>query len=206
MLAPRAAWFLLLGLSGCSNTAHEPAPSGETHAPIPVPGSRCNAVTQQHAFEPADHVAECSPIAFGTNPPCSGPHYGTWAAFGEYAVALPRGYWVHNLEHGTVVLASNCDAGCDAERASAANLILGLVPDEFCLRQGLSRPRVILTLDPLLDVAWAASAWGFTLRADCFEPDVFREFYIAHVGRGPENICAPGTDFRDGSFPANCGN
>jgi hypothetical protein len=197
--------WLFVGAAGCGSTTVEPAPTGETHAPIPVPGSRCNAVTQQHAIEPADHVAECSRIEFGSNPPSSGRHYGTWAAYREYAVPLPRGYWVHNLEHGTVVFASNCVAGCDTERLDAANLMGGLPIDEFCLSQGLSRPRAISTLDPLLDVAWAASAWGFTLRADCFEPDVFRDFYAAHVGRGPENVCAPGTDFRGGSFPANCG-
>jgi hypothetical protein len=200
------AWLLSIALAGCGSTeAKSDAPSGGTRAPIPVAGSRCNAVVQQHAIEPSDHVAECSAIVYGSNPPSSGPHYGTWAAYAEYTVALPRGYWVHNLEHGTVVIGSDCEGGCDPQWLEAADLARGLPIDEFCLRQGLSRPRVILTVDPLLDSRWAASAWGFTLRADCFEPEVFRDFYSAHVGKGPENICAPGSTLGDGSFPADCG-
>jgi hypothetical protein len=67
---------------------------------------------------------------------------------------------------------------------------------------------VILTPDPKLDVPWAASAWGHTLRSDCFDRDAFESFFDAHAGNGPEEVCTPGTDFRqpDGTLdlPVEC--
>jgi hypothetical protein len=46
--------------------------------------------------------------------------------------------------------------------------------------------------DPGLSTPWAASSWGFTLTADCFEPSVFRSFVAAHRDTGvtPELICS----------------
>jgi hypothetical protein len=54
--------------------------------------------------------------------------------------------------------------------------------------------RLILMPDPELDVRFAAASWGFTLKASCFEPEVFRAFVQAHRGRGREAVCADGVD------------
>jgi hypothetical protein len=60
----------------------------------------------------------------------------------------------------------------------------------------------LLVPDPKLDARWGASAWGFTLRARCFDPAVFTAFYEAHAGgaEAPEAVlCATGADLRDPS-------
>jgi hypothetical protein len=189
----------LIALAACSSTHTTEGPSG-SYTPIPIAGSRCGAVVQQHPIAGASHVPECSPVSYATNPPASGDHYPTWAAYGEYATPLARGFWVHNLEHGSVVVSYGCDGACDADLESARSWMSALRVDDFCLRQGLATPRALLTPDPELDTTWAASAWGFTLRADCFEPEVFGDFYDAHVGRGPEDICTAGT-----TDPPDCG-
>ena len=64
-----------------------------------------------------------------------------------------------------------------------------------------------MTPDPLLDVKWAASAWGWTLKADCFEPSVFGAFVTDHYAHAPEDACADGVLIGDGGFvsPAGCG-
>lgn len=169
-------------------------PSNGDGTPLGVPIGPCAAVTEQHPIEGAAHVPECSEVTYGTNPPSSGSHYGVWAAFQSYTFPVPRGYLVHDLEHGAVVFHYNCPDGCDDEIADAQAMI-GLLPDDSrCTPLGLRR-RVILTPDPLLDVRWAASAWGFTLRAECFSGPEFRAFYLERGRKGPEDLCNQGDDF-----------
>jgi len=108
-------------------------------------------------------------------------------------VAVPRESLVHNLEHGAVVIWYNCSANCgDVSRAEA--FISSLPLDPICPKTGPVR-RVILVPDPLLDVPIAASSWGFTLRADCFDEQAFSDFFAAHYGRGPEALCFDGWNF-----------
>jgi hypothetical protein len=174
-------------------------------------GGPCAVNVEEHAVTMFSHVAECTPLTFESNPPSSGNHFLYWAALGVYEFPLPRGYWVHNLEHGTVVVSYNCPDGCADDVAAAKGWLTGLPIDETCTAQGVTIPRVILTPDPKLDVAWAASAWGFTLRANCFDSAAFSAFYDAHVDHGREATCLTGLEFRneDGSrkdtLPADCG-
>ena len=37
-----------------------------------------------------------------------------------------------------------------------------------------------------------ASSWGASLTADCFDPEVFGQFYQDHLGKGPEDLCNQG--------------
>lgn len=165
----------------------------------------CAAVEQQHVIEGQSHVPECSPVEYETLPPSSGDHYGIWAAFKVYSTPVPEGYWVHDLEHGAVVLSYNCPDGCDADVAAATQMLNELPADPLCLSSGEGvRRRSVMTPDPKLDVEFAASAWGFTLRADCFDPDVFRSFAVRHYAAGPEDLCADGIDLATG-VPQGCG-
>lgn len=152
----------------------------------------CGAVEQEQALAEGVHVVECTPITHATNPPSSGEHYPVWAPYGEQTFALPRGYWVHNLEHGAVVVTYHCEEGCEEDLAAARAWLASLEPDATC---SAGPARVLLVPDPLLDVQWAASAWGYTLRANCFDAETFSAFYEAHVGQPPApeaSICTAG--------------
>jgi hypothetical protein len=181
--------------------------AGQTHS---NDGGLCVVQVAEHATEGATHLAACVPVVYLTQPPSSGNHYGTWAAYGRYEFPLPRGFWVHNLEHGAVVITYNCPDGCAAELAEARAWFDALPVDPSCPAQ-VTVPRAILTPDPLLDVRWAASAWGQTLRAECFDKGAFSAFYSEHAGHGLENVCTSGADFRapNGArsveLPADCG-
>src|SRR5687767_10539255 len=93
------------------------APAGGTGGAPPAdgggcggaPGSRdgatadhgdCEATVASHPIEGAQHLSLCAPLTYGTNPPSSGNHYAIWAAYQTYDRPFPRGFWVHNLEHG----------------------------------------------------------------------------------------------------------
>src|SRR5439155_7974720 len=99
------------------------------------------------------------------------------------------GFWVHDLEHGAVVLTYNCPGGCADDVARIQAFVDKLPAD--C---GTPPRRIVLVPDPDLDVRFAASAWGFTLKADCFEEAPFGAFVAAHYGKGLEDICSDGVD------------
>jgi hypothetical protein len=175
-------------VSGSGTPAEPLAPLFET----PIADSACDAVEREYATTLAPtHVEDCSELAHVTNPPCVGPHYQRWAAFKVYDEAIPRGFWVHSLEHGAVVIAYSCD-DCEDEVEAAKALMDELPVDPLC--SGAVERRVVLTPDPRLDTRWAASAWGFTLTSDCFESEVFRAFATAHYAVGPEDFCTAGLD------------
>ncbi len=177
------------------------APSG--------PVGPCKAVTQQHAIEGQTHVPICSYVDYLTLPPSSGNHYMVWAAYKTYTQPVPEGYWVHDLEHGAIVLTYNCGtAGCPADVAAAQQMIDSYPDDPVCASQNTGVPhRFVMTPDPRLDVQFAASAWGWTLRANCFDEGAFRAFAVAHYGHGSEDLCYDGEDVIGSATgdPPGCG-
>lgn len=152
----------------------------------------CAATVASFPLEPGAHVAQCTPISYATNPPTSGPHYPLWARFKAYADRVPRGFWVHAMEHGAVVVTYNCPGGCAADVAALIAYLDARPADPLCTAP--VRNRFIVTPDPLLDTTFAASAWGWSLRADCFDLPALGAFIDAHYAQAPENFCSDGFD------------
>ncbi len=170
--------------------------------PPSAPVGPCNAVEQQHPIEGQTHVDVCSHIDYQTRPPSSGDHYPIWAAYRSYPDAIPEGFWVHDLEHGAVVFSYNC-TNC-ADQIAAAQALIDAQPDDpLCTPVGLHN-RFVMTPDPHLDVPFAASTWGWTLRADCFDAAAFGDFVKKHYGQGREPVCGQGQDVSTGLAPG-CG-
>ena len=61
-----------------------------------------------------------------------------------------------------------------------------------------------MTPDPNLDVEFAASAWGWTLRAKCFDAATFQSFALRHYNQGREDLCGDGEDVSSG-LAVDCG-
>lgn len=184
--------------SDASDAADAPLDVGE--------GGPCHAYEHAEFVSTAAHVANCSPLTFTSHPPSGGPHYGTWAHFGEYDWPLPPGFWVHDLEHGAIVLLYDCPAGCDAEVTAARAFMAGLPVDPLCPEGGDVQRRVLLVPFAGLGSRWGGAAWGFTFHAECFDPVAFHAFYDAHYGLGTEATCADGFRFGagDGGSPLGC--
>jgi hypothetical protein len=181
------------GASGGTGGALEPlVPLTE----VEVEGSQCGAVKRSFEIQTSFHVPNCQALDYRTNPPSSGDHYGTWAAFRNYDNPVPRGFWVHSMEHGAVVVAYRC-TDCQDEVEAAVEAIAEVGVDPLCCSdQNCATPvsRVILTPDPELETDWAAASWGYTLTADCFESEIFRDFIVERRGHGAEAVCNDGTD------------
>ena len=182
---------LCFGL-GCSSKTDDTTPHKQA-ALTPVesePMGDCSAVLRSYTGATAAHLPECSDIEYATSPPVFGDHYPVWAAYKTYDFPVPLGYLVHDLEHGAVDIFYDCPDGCADEVATVQSFIDALPADPRCAED--VRVQVVLVPRPGLGARWAASAWGYSVTADCFDPDIFGQFYADHHGNGPENLCLQG--------------
>jgi hypothetical protein len=167
----------------CAAAAHG-AP--RVQVAIALGGASCAA----NSFVRA-HYPDGAPIEYGSRPPIGGPHYDAWhPSYGLTETPVPPGRWLHNLEHGAVVLLYNCPEGCpelvDELRTLAERLPLGRNA-----RSG--RPRMLVTPYADMERRLAVVAWGHLLELDHLAPDQITQFYVEHVDRGPEcrNLTCP---------------
>jgi hypothetical protein len=165
----------------------------------------CGTIVEEHMVQPSPHVPVCTPLVYSTNPPTSGPHYPIWAAYKSYTEPVPRGFWVHDLEHGAVVVTYNCPSNCDAEVAQLQAFLDSLPADPICAAP--VKNRFVVTPDPHLDIKFAASAWGFSLRSACFDLPPLGTFITDHYAKATEDTCFDGVDVTspDAGVPPGCG-
>jgi Protein of unknown function (DUF3105) len=154
----------------------------------------CTVLIDAPPYLPALHVPVGTHVDYDSNPPSSGPHYPIWAAYQEWPAPVQREYYVHDLEHGAVVLLYKCpDGGPCPEIVDALRKARDAIPDDpLCGGTGV-RVRVVITPDPLLDVPIAAAAWGWIYKAQCVDLPSLTQFARDHYGQGTEPICTNGT-------------
>jgi hypothetical protein len=168
--------------------------------------SDCNTAVVLYPLLPANHVTTCSPLSYNSNPPTSGPHYQIWAAYQTYTTPVPRGFYVHDMEHGAVVILYNCPSGCDADLAQLAAWLDARPADPNCSPPVKSR--IVVTPDPLIPTRFAAATWGWALTSECFDLAALGPFMDAHYAMSPEaSNCTQGWDVTaaDAGIPDGCG-
>lgn len=162
---------------------------------VPDGGTQCVNNVERILLEPRSHIPESSTPVFFNNPPVSGEHYPIWARWQSYTVTVPRGYWVHNLEHGGVVYLYRPDA--PQSLVESLTRVYNAIPDDPTCHHR----RAVLTPDPLLDVPWAVTVsgpedigFGYRIKADCVESEeALVRFAVEHRSQGPEILCDDGT-------------
>ena len=110
-----------------------------------------------------------------------------WARYREHAQAIARPYWVHNLEHGAIVVLYRPDA--PAAAVQELRQAFSALPDD----PACGHRRALMTPDSLLPQPVAAVAAFHVLMAERLDPSWVRAFTDTYRGRGPEAICADGT-------------
>jgi hypothetical protein len=177
-----------VALLGCHDAGPGTVATDDAGAPASLSdlvGGSCAVEVAAPADEGAAHIETCSATSYHSKPPSSGSHYPVWPVFRVYDQPVPWGFLVHGLEHGAVVIVYNCPAGC-ADQLVALKAMVEAQPT----KPGCSRPPVIVAPDPTLDVPFAASSWGYTLRAQCFDRDRFAAFVERRINHGRENIAS----------------
>ncbi|MDP8922983.1 MAG: DUF3105 domain-containing protein [Chloroflexota bacterium] len=149
-------------------------------------GLMAASVGRTVATLPADHVAEGTPVEYNSRPPTSGPHYAAWyPSYGLVNETIDPRTWVHNLEHGAVVLLYNCPEGCPDLVQQLRELYITLPPGRNA-RNG--QPRMLIIPYTDMDSRIAVVAWGWLLELDQFDADQITRFYDARIDRGPECV------------------
>ncbi|MBM4407121.1 MAG: DUF3105 domain-containing protein [Chloroflexi bacterium] len=188
---------------GSSSSAYACSSQLDPAAPAPSPsGSEPPDLGQVIPDMGRSHVNPGTQARYTYCPPGSGPHYNI-AGRGPIAPRFyppdsatePQG-WIHNLEHGSMVILYSCattgsctDADLDKLRALASNFPASPV----CKIQGGVISPVIARFDTM-KTKFAAVIWNRTLLLDELDIPKMLEFWDLYGERNnPERQCAPPT-------------
>ena len=182
-----------------------PAPSFVAPSPAPV-GSGATAAPQVTAPAPGfvqpdmgrTHVAAGTKVRYTWCPPASGNHYAVAGQgpirggfYDQGTAQVPEG-WVHNLEHGALVLAYKCPGpACTDEGQAALQSLLGRWPaSPICkIAPGNFTP-VFVRFDDMA-YPYAAIVWDMVLPLQTLDENAILSFYAAYGEQfNPEKQCA----------------
>jgi hypothetical protein len=177
-VAVRTAVLALVLLSAaCGGPSGFPCSGGADCA------QRCGPGVDAPPLEGQTHVSVGTKVRYAANPPASGSHYPFWRQPWEmYATQVPREEWVHNLEHGGIVLLYNCPTPCPDVVDALTAIRLGRQPDRF------NAIRILGTPDLEMPRRVAAVAWGWRWQGDSVDADAIECFIDARYDRGPESL------------------
>ena len=165
-----------------ASASEQPSPSASP-SPSAEPTPRLGFTT---AILGRTHVAEGSTITYGFCPPDSGNHYNQpplgpvpAKVYGPQA-ELPPGEWVHNLEHGYVVLLYACPSGTpgtgdciSADEYALLQTFFDQAPDS-----GISAcpNKIVVARFDTMKTKFAELAWGRAFLFDQFDLDTANTF------------------------------
>jgi hypothetical protein len=168
-------------------TAPAQAVPGPTQLPrsVSTPQPSSTAIPAQDIAVPdegREHVEEGTQVTYKHIPPASGPHYPVTLQYGLYEQDVPEGYWIHNLEHGAIVILYKCSQPCPDLVKSLGDML-----DSFPLTKWNNR-KIVIAAYGKMDVPLMAVAWDVQMPLDQFNPQALIDFYTRHVDQGPENV------------------
>ena len=161
-------------LSRRSETAPPPAVPGETHFD--------DALTARGQLY--QHIPDTQPVTADPNghyPPTFGNHYDTPRPPGMYDSPVAEGNFVHDLEHGGVVILYNCPSGCPELVTQLRGLLTSLPKDPQ-----FGEVKLVVSPNARIPRQLSVLAWDYELDLDTFDGKLIRTFYQAHVDHGPE--------------------
>jgi len=173
----------------------------------PLPGQAECKVVIARKIEIGEvlHIDICTEIQYETNPPSGGDHWPKWAAYKEYTTPVPRPLYVHNQEHGGVVLSYKCEGECPEVVTTLQQVMNELPDDAICgTVPGVSK-RLLLAPDPEITTPIAVSAWGAIYMATCIDKESLASFVSEVYGKGTEETCWNGVDIsQTNGVPTEC--
>ena len=147
------------------------------------PACACSPSVDKPPVVSRNHVPVGTTVNYPFNPPDGGDHYPIWLQpWGFYPTEQRREYWVHNLEHGAVVMLFNCPGGCPNDSAHLQAIMTSTPPDRY------NEQRFIITPDSAMPHRFAAIAWGYRWQGDTIDETAIRCFISARYDMAPESI------------------
>ena len=174
---------LMLSLAGCPDPGPDPDPDPDPEPYVLLSSEACDAcggecVIESFAVNSRAHTT--GGVDYTDRPPVGGSHDPCWAPYGVHETEVADENWVHNMEHGAIVLLYNCPEGCDDEVALLSSLAASL-PASTVLVSSYSQ----------MESRFAAVSWGWRMLLDCADDAaVFSDFYAEHFADAPETTTA----------------
>jgi hypothetical protein len=166
---------------------HAAQVSNQNRLPFQTVGG---TVGQPVPDEGRNHVDPSTSPTYQSYPPASGPHYSVagsapvpWQTIGT----LLEGQYIHNLEHGGIVILYNCPSGndCTTLKNQLENYVKNLAPVEPTFNE------VKVVMSPYshgMQKKVAVVAWDYIEFLDGYDQNAITRFYENHVDKGPEPI------------------
>lgn len=178
------------------------APSASAAASPSAPATPAPAPTARLGFTTSilgrNHILNANQtIEYGFCPPTSGDHYNI-ANVGPIRAAVypnnaeqPPGGWIHNLEHGWVVVLYSCKNGCPtADEMAALQSWFDQAPAPAA-SQNCDKEVLVARFDSM-NTKFAVLAWGRALLTDDFSLDTaltFAQQWMDHGTEPEPSIC-----------------
>ena len=142
-----------------------------------------------------NHVAVDSSVTYEFCPPTSGSHYNASGLgpiptvfYGKDETKVPEG-WVHNLEHGAMVVLYRCPEGCGTDAQAALGAVQGQLPGSpLCSLPPTAN--VVVTRFDQMPTPYAAIVWGRVMFLNTLDMAQITTFYAQSADRAPEPQCA----------------
>jgi len=153
------------------------------------------------------HVAVGTVIRYTYCPPASGKHYfaagvGPIPArpYGPQDAVIPEG-WVHNLEHGGLVVLYR---GADADQAALRALYDAVPTSPVCgFPPGGQSPGPVIARFDQMAWPYAALVWDRVLPMETLDQAAVLDFYTRYAERtNPEKLCQPSPSPEASGSPA----
>ena len=136
------------------------------------------------------HVDPSTTPTYKSYPPASGPHYsvqGLAPVPWQTIATLQEGQYIHNLEHGGIVILYDCPSGADCTtlKNSLENYVNNLAPVEPQFKE------IKVVLSPYsrgMRKKVALAAWDYIEFLDGYDQAEITRFYENHVNQAPEKI------------------
>jgi len=136
------------------------------------------------------HVDPSTTPTYKSYPPASGPHYsvqGLAPVPWQTIATLQEGQYIHNLEHGGIVILYDCPSGADCTtlKNSLENYVKNLAPVEPQFNE------IKVVLSPYsrgMQKKVALVAWDYIEFLDGYDQAEITRFYENHVNQAPEKI------------------
>ena len=138
---------------------------------------------QKHIQQGAKHDA------YNSSPASSGPHYADTSAptqWGVYTTEVPEEIYIHNLEHGGIIVTYSPKLLSVEEVKKLQDLFaLPYESKDFRPAKFIVMPRAKNTK------AIQLAAWRYTLELDSYDEAKIKKFYSQRAGKAPEPTAGP---------------
>ena len=141
--------------------------------------------TNSYTAADTSHVPVGTDVTYSSNPPSIGQHYPSPLPGGVYTSPVLPEYYVHDLEHGAIVMLYDCDGGC----ADIVNDLRNIAEARPADAGGVFR--YLISPQDGMPTPIAVVAWGWVYRSECVDVAEINAFIDAHYRQAPEDVPLP---------------